>query len=368
MFFSPWYFLLLLLLPVVAWRLWSRSRDIAVPFSSTQFALDLKPTWRQRLAWVPAALTLAAVTLLIVALARPREGREQTIVDADGIAIEMVVDRSGSMQAMDFQIDGKHVDRLTAIKNVAGRFVAGDEEKKDSDGLSGRVSDLVGLVTFAGFADAITPPTLDHAFVLAQLNHQQIVSNRAEDGTAIGDAISLAVEKLNNLDRSAKNGGQKKDAVKSKVMILLTDGENNAGELDPIQAAELAKKMGIKIYTIGVGTRGEAPVPVRNPFTGRQDVQWVPVNIDEETLTKIADATGGKYFRATDTESLAAIYREIDQLEKTSIEARHFVDYRELAIQASHVGGWALPPLVLLALALVAGRVILNNTVFREFA
>lgn len=368
MFFSPWYFLLLLLLPVVAWRLWSRSRDIAVPFSSTQFALDLKPTWRQWLAWVPAALTLGAVTLAIVALARPREGREQTIVDADGIAIEMVVDRSGSMQAMDFQIDGQHVDRLTAIKNVAGRFIAGDEEKKGGDQLSGRASDLVGLVTFAGFADAITPPTLDHAFVLAQLNQQQIVSNRAEDGTAIGDAISLAVEKLNNLDRSAKNGGQKKDAVKSKVMILLTDGENNAGELEPIQAAELAKKMGIKIYTIGVGTRGEAPMPVRNPFTGQLDMQWVPVSIDEETMTKIADATGGKYFRATDTESLAAIYKEIDQLEKTSIEARHFVDYRELAIQASHVGGWTLPPLVLLALGLLAGRVILSNTVFREFA
>lgn len=374
MFFSPWYFLLLLALPVVAWRLWSRSRDVAVPFSSTQFVLDLKPTLRQRLAWLPAALTLAAVALMIVALARPREGREQTIVDADGIAIEMVVDRSGSMQAMDFQIDGKHVDRLTAIKNVAGRFIAGDEtenkstDKKSDEPLSGRVSDLVGLVTFAGFADAITPPTLDHAFVLAQLNHQQIVSRRDEDGTAIGDAISLAVEKLNNLDRSAKNGGQKKDAVKSKVLILLTDGENNAGEVDPVQAAELAKKMGIKIYTIGVGTRGSAPMPVRNPFTGQQDVQWVEVSIDEDTLTKIADTTGGKYFRATDTESLAAIYQEIDQLEKTSIEARHFVDYRELAISATHVGSWAVPPLVILALGLVVARVVLTNTVFREFA
>ena len=136
MFFSPWYFLLLLALPVVAWRLWSRSRDIAVPFSSTQFVLDLKPTWRQRLAWLPAALTLAAVALMIVALARPREGREQTIVDADGIAIEMVVDRSGSMQAMDFKINGQHVDRLTAIKNVAGRFIAGDaaEDYRVADG------------------------------------------------------------------------------------------------------------------------------------------------------------------------------------------------------------------------------------------
>jgi Ca-activated chloride channel family protein len=362
MFFSPGFFLLFLLVPLVAWRLWSRSRDVAVPFSSTQFALDLPPTWRQRLAWVPPALTLAAFAVAIVALARPREGREQTIVDADGIAIEMVVDRSGSMQAMDFQIDGRHVDRLTAIKNVAARFVLGDEKQQAKDGLTGRVSDLVGLVTFAGFADAISPPTLDHAFVMAQLNHQEIVSRRDEDGTAIGDAISLAVEKLNTLD------GHKKEKIKSKVLILLTDGENNAGQVDPVQAAELAKKMGVKIYTIGVGTRGTAPMPVRNPFTGQQDVQWVEVSIDEDTLTKIADTTGGKYFRATDTESLAAIYRAIDQLEKTSVEARHFVDYRELAIQASHVGGWSVPPLVLIALVLLAARVIVSHTVFREFA
>ena len=364
MFFSPWYFLLFLLLPLLAWRLWSRSRDVAVPFSSTQFALDMRPTWRQRLAWVPAALTLAAVTLAIVALARPREGREQTIVDADGIAIEMVVDRSGSMQALDFQIEGQHVDRLTAIKNVAGRFISGDDSKHKDEGLAGRVSDLVGLVTFAGYADAITPPTLDHAFVLAQLNNQEIVSRRDEDGTAIGDAISLAVEKLNTLDDHKAD----KQKVKSKVLILLTDGENNAGEVDPIQAAELAQKMGVKIYTIGVGTRGSAPIPVRNPFTGQQDVQWMEVNIDEDALTKIAQTTGGKYFRATDTESLAAIYHEIDQLEKTSIEARHFVDYRELAIQSSFLGGWSVPPLVLVVLVLLGGRVLLSNTVFREFA
>ncbi len=362
MFFSPWYLLLLLLTPLLAWRLWSRSRDTAIPFSGTEFALDLKPTWRQRLAWLPAALTLAAVVATIGAVARPRVGREQTVVDADGIAIEMVVDRSGSMQAMDFQIDGKHVDRLTAIKNVAERFIAGDDKDLSANGLGGRASDLVGLVTFAGFADAITPPTLDHAFVLAQLNHQQIVSRRDEDGTAIGDAISLAVEKLNRLD--ARGDGK----TSSKVLILLTDGENNAGVVDPIQAAELAQKMGVKIYTIGVGTRGSAPIPVRDPFTGRQEVQWVEVNFDEAALAKIAEATGGKYFRATDTESLASIYREIDRLEKTSFEARHYVDYRELAIQPSQVGAWALPPLVLIALGLLAARVVLSNTLFREFA
>src|SRR4051812_19321334 len=361
MFFSPWYFVLLLLLPVIGWRLWSSSRISSVPFSSTLFAMGLRRTWRQRLAWVPAALTLGAVAVTIVALARPREGREQTVVDSEGIAIEMVVDLSGSMRAMDFQIEGKHVDRLTAIKNVARRFIQGDESTTKKDKLAGRTTDLVGLITFARFADAILPPTLDHAFVMDQLNHQQIVTRRSDDGTAIGDAISLAVEKLNRLD------SKKQDKVKSKVMILLTDGENNAGDFDPVQAAELAKTMGIKIYTIGVGTRGSAPVPVQNPYTGRQEIQWMDVDIDEGTLQKIASATGGKYFRATDTETLDSIYREIDRLEKTKIESRHFVDYRELAIQSTNVNGWKLPPLVLIALGMLSVRVILTNTLFREF-
>src|SRR5262245_9081798 len=337
MFFSPWYLLLLLIVPVIGWRLWSSSRTIAVPFSSTHFAMGLHRTWRQRLAWVPAVLTLAAIVLTVVALARPREGREQTVVDSEGIAIEMVVDLSGSMRAMDFQIGGKHVDRLTAIKNVAGRFIKGDDEsEKKKDKLTGRTSDLVGLMSFARFADAVLPPTLDHAFVMDQLNHQQIVIRRQDDGTAIGDAISLGVEKLNRLDN------KKQDKVKSKIMILLTDGENNAGDFDPVQAADLAKTMGIKIYTIGVGTRGAAPVPVSNPFTGRQEIQWMDVDIDEGTLQKIASATGGKYFRATDTETLDAIYREIDRLEKTKVESRHFVDYRELAVQSTNVNGWKM--------------------------
>src|SRR6476619_3427215 len=147
MFYSPWYFLLLLLLPAIGWRLWSSSRISSVPFSSTLFAMGLRRTWRQRLAWLPAALTICAIAVAIVALARPREGREQTVVDSEGIAIEMVLDLSGSMRAMDFQIDGKHVDRLTAIKNVAGRFVQGDEaskKDKEKDKLAGRTTDLVG--------------------------------------------------------------------------------------------------------------------------------------------------------------------------------------------------------------------------------
>ncbi|MEZ6081432.1 MAG: VWA domain-containing protein [Pirellulaceae bacterium] len=177
----------------------------------------------------------------------------------------------------------------------------------------------------------------------------------------MGDAISLAVEKLNALD------ARQKEKVKSKVIILLTDGENNAGVLEPIQAAELAETMGIKIYTIGVGTKGEAPVPVTDVF-GRSTVQMMPVNIDEATLEKVASITGGKYFRATDTDSLKAIYGEIDKLEKTSVEAQYFVDYRELAVQSTTAGWYSIPPLLLIAFVLLAARLVLQQTWLRELA
>ena len=354
MFFSPWYFLLLLLLPLVAWRLFARRRNSAVRFSSVDLVRQLVPTFRQRMAWLPGALTIGAVAALIVGLAQPREGREQTVTDTEGIAIELVVDRSGSMQAMDFQVEGEHVDRLEAIKNVVGKFVMGGDQ------LKGRFSDLVGLISFAGYADGETPPTLDHAFLVSQLNQTQIVASRSEDGTAIGDAISLAVEKLNALD------DRQKEKVKSKIVILLTDGENNAGQLEPIQAAELAETMGIKIYTIGVGTKGQAPMPVQDPFSGRTVMQWVPVSIDEETLTKVAEITHGKYFRATDTDSLEQIYSEIDQLEKTKVEAQHFVDYRELAIQPYTMAGVSIPPILLIAFVLLAARLLLEQTWLRE--
>jgi Ca-activated chloride channel family protein len=361
MFHDPWALSLLLLVPIVLWQQWSARRKSAVRFTQTDIVADIPRTIRQRLIWVPPCLTLLALSLIVVALARPRQGRQQTIIESEGIAIQMVVDRSGSMQALDFKIDDNPVDRLTAIKHVAGGFVLGGEVAGQADTLSGRVSDLVGLIAFAGYADALTPATLDHAYLVSQLNQLEIVDARSEDGTAIGDAISLAIEKLTTLDE------RRAEPLKSKVVILLTDGENNAGEIDPIAAAELAKKMDIRIYTIGVGTRGQAPVPVFNPLTRRQSLQWMNVNIDEATLRKIANTTGGKYFRATDTESLQQIYAEIDQLEKTKVEAQHYVDYRELAIQPLRWGAWTWPSLTLCALLLVAARMLLNHLFFREF-
>jgi len=350
---SSWFLLLLLLVPLVVWRMLAARKQSAIPFSSTEWIHDLKPSWKQRLWWIPSTLRVGAIVLLIVSLARPQEGRKQTVVDSEGIAIEMVVDRSGSMQAMDFKVDGEAVDRLTAVKDVAGKFIGG------GDGLEGRGNDLLCLISFAGYADSLGPPTLDHLYVIGRLDDIQIVDRRREDGTAIGDAIGLAVEKLNTLDHDA---GRK---MKSKIVILLTDGENNAGEVDPVQAAELAETMGIKIYTIGVGTKGRAPVPVIDPW-GRRTMQWMNVNIDENTLKKIAAATGGKYFRATDTTSLENIYKEIDQLEKSRIEERHYVDYRELAIEPVPMGMLILPPLVLAALLLLAAQLILANSLFRQ--
>lgn len=356
MFQSPWFLLLLLLLPIIGWRLFRRKRSDSIRFTGVSIARRIHPTIRQRVLWLPKLLTLLTILFLILGLARPREGREKTIIDSEGIAIELVVDRSGSMRALDFQIDGEDVDRLTAIKNVAGKFILGQ------DGLDGRYSDLVGLITFAGYADGITPSTLDHSFLINNLKQTEIVESRSEDGTAIGDAIALAVEKLNSLDE------RQKEKVKSKVIILLTDGENTAGELEPQAAADVAQTMGIKIYTIGIGTKGRAPFPIPDAFTGRRIIRMVPVNIDEETLKDVAETTGGKYFRATDTDSLESIYAEIDELEKTKVESQNFVNYRELAVQ-SFRGSWlSCPPILLIAFSCLIGRVILENTWLRTTA
>lgn len=352
--YSPWWLLLLLLLPLIGWRLFSSPQVAAVRFTGVSLAKRMQPTWRQRLLWLPKVLMMLTMLLLILGMSRPREGREQTIIESEGIAIELVVDRSSSMQGMDFKIDGEHVNRLTAIKNVVDKFVIGE------DTLEGRYSDLVGLTTFAGFADSLTPPTLDHEFLISTMRRIQIANVQSEDGTAIGDAIALAVEKLNALDE------REQEKVESKIIILLTDGENTAGDMKPLAAAELAQAMGVKIYTIGVGTQGNAPFPVEDPFTRKRVIRWMPVSIDEATLQEVANVTGGEYFRATDTDSLTEIYQVIDTLEKTEVDAKSFANYRELAVQSYRVGWFRFPPILLVAFGLLLTRVILQNTWLRE--
>lgn len=351
---SIWFLSLLVVLPFLAWRMFTK-RPAAINFSSTQVAKQLAPTWRIRLRWLLPLLRLVALALLIVALARPQFGSTQTTVDSEGIAIQMVVDRSLSMLAKDFKLDGQPVDRLTALKKVAGDFIQG------GDGLAGRSNDLIGLITFAGYADATCPLTLDHAYIVGKLKEAEIVLDEREGGTAIGDGLALATERLKALDESRKS--EKQATVKSKIIVLLTDGENNRGELEPLAAAKLAEALGIRVYTVGVGTRGFAPVPQK--IGNRLAWGMEEVHIDEETLTKIADSTGGKYFRATDTDSLEKIYEAIDQLEKSRVEEKHFTDYRELAIQSMHEGGMRFPPLLLLSFSLLASECLLGACVFR---
>lgn len=366
LFLHPWFLILLPIVLGLAWWSSSKRRTEAIRFSSAAGQWSVRRTIRQRLGWLPTACSIVSLILMIVCLARPRDGKDKTVVDSEGIAIEIVVDRSSSMRALDFQIDNERVDRLAAIKNVASQFILGEEsgtwqsDELDTDELGGRSNDRIGLISFAGFADAVSPPTLDHRFLVTQLNRTQIANRRQEDGTAIGDAISLAVASLNSLRSKSK------EEIKSKVVILLTDGENTAGDIEPIDAAELAKSLGVKIYTIGVGTKGQAPVPVQRTRDGRVLVDMVDVNIDEETLTKIANLTGGRYFRATDTNSLEEIYAEINKLERTEFQVNQYIDYRELAVQPFRYGGIEWPPLLFMALLVLFARLLLTQTVFRR--
>jgi Ca-activated chloride channel family protein len=247
----------------------------------------------------------------------------------------MVVDISSSMAALDLQLDGRPSDRLQVVKRSFRTFVEGN------DTLSGRGHDLIGMVTFARYADALCPLTLDHRTLLDLLEQVRIVTQQEEDGTAIGEAIALGVDRLRT------------STAQSRVMILLTDGTNNAGETTPLQAAEIAKAFGIKIYTIGTGTRGMALVPMRGR-DGQTVMQRTLVSIDEDTLTRIAETTGGRYFRATDGQALQAIYGEINRLEKTTTVAEHFQQYAE------RFAFVLLPGLGLLVL-----EVVLNSTRFR---
>lgn len=350
------------LVPLIWWR-WLRSgRHAAIRFSTVSNLRRGGMTWAVRARHIIPVLRTLAVVLLIVCLARPQKGDEETRIVSEGIAIQLLVDRSSSMLAEDFQLDGKRANRLEVVKSVATEFVLGDEK----EGLGGRPDDLVGMIAFAGFADSICPLTLDHAYLASTLSEVQIVdpNNREEDGTAIGDAIALGVLRMQDLQK--RRDALEANRVKSKVLVLLTDGQQTRGDLSPEQGAELAKAEGIKVYTIGVGTRGMAPMPVMDPFTGRVVLSPQPVNIDEAALKKVADVSGGEYFRATDTESLKRIYARIDELEKTQTEEKRYLQHAEMATQSVRINGIWYPPLLLVVLALLAAEILLVNTRFRK--
>jgi len=341
-----WLLLLapLLLLGVLAIRRQGRQ---AILYSDVGVLETLPVTMALRMKRLLPWARLLGMALLIVALARPQHGREEFRVRAEGVAIQMCIDRSGSMQAEDFQVDDRRVNRLEAVKHVFRDFVAGKGT------LPGRPDDLIGLVSFGGFAEAKCPLTLDHGALLEVLktveipqpirdSRDRIINQRLlqeERATAIGDALALGVDRL----REVK--------AKSKVIILLSDGESNAGVVDPAEAAEAAKTMGIKVYTIGVGTTGRAPIPALDPF-GREVLVSQMVRLDEETLKMLAETTGGRYFNAQNTRALEEVYGEIDRLEKTVSEGRLYTEYNEL-YQYMMFPGLAL---VLLEIALVCTR------------
>jgi Ca-activated chloride channel family protein len=286
-----------------------------------------------------------------VAIARPQAGLSQFRISTEGIAIVMCLDRSGSMEALDFKLNGERINRLAVVKQVFRDFVSGDGK------LQGRPDDLIGLVTFGGFAEGRAPLTFDHGALLEVLDSVQIpqpVYNASgnvinerylqeERATAIGDAVTLAVDRLRT------------STAKSKVIILLSDGENTAGIIDPVAAAETAKTFGVKVYSIGIGTTGRVPFPVTDQFGRRAFVSQM-VRLDETTLRMLADATGGRYFSAQDTEALQGVYAAIDQLEKSVSEGSVYSEYREL------FHWWLLP-----GLALIVAEIVLRNTRFRAW-
>jgi Ca-activated chloride channel family protein len=291
-----------------------------ITFSSLSILPSRHQSWRVRLAWLPDALVALGIVAFAIALAGPRLANKKSKVRREGIAIMMVVDTSSSMRALDLSEGDEELTRLDAVKKVFREFVNGN------DTLAGRTDDAVGIISFARFADTRCPLTLDHDNVSAVANTVELVEDLNEDGTAIGDGLGLAVERL----RESK--------AKSRVAILLTDGVNNAGEETPMGAAELAKTVGVTVYTIGAGTNKRF-APVREEiYPGRTVLRQTMVEIDEETLKRIAERTGGRYFRATDHSALEHIYAEIDRLTRTELLEERYREFREFFPHAIGLG------------------------------
>jgi len=328
-FAHPYYLLLLLLLPLLAWLRGTRGKPPAFVYSSVQLLRPILNVTRSRAGAFLAALRWLTLGLFIVALAQPRITRSETRIKASGVDIVVALDMSGSMLSEDFELRGQRVNRFDMAREVLRGFIGK------------RPSDRIGLVAFASQAYIATPPTLDHDFLLQNLGRLQIGAID-ESRTAIGSALSTAINRLRELKS------------KSKIVILMTDGQNNAGQLAPLTVAEAAQALKVKVYTIGVGMRGMAPMPM---FYRGQKVGYrqEPVDIDEDTLKKIAQMTDGKYYRADNAKNFQAIYAEIDKLEKTEAEVKKFAHHQELF-------AWMISPgLMLLLLEMLA-----RHTVWRR--
>ncbi|MBR5663673.1 MAG: VWA domain-containing protein [Bacteroidales bacterium] len=323
--FASSYFLYgLIIIPLlIVWYIFlGRKHQAYVKFSDTGFFKGMPKSWRIYARHILFVIDICALALLIIALARPQSSSKNQKINVEGIDIVLTIDLSSSMLAQDLK-----PDRLEAAKSISADFV------------KGRPEDRMGLVVFASETFTQVPLTTDHGMLLNMM--KDLKCGMLEDGTAIGDGLASSVSRLKD-----------SEAV-SKVVILLTDGDNNAGSIDPATAAEMAKLFGVRVYTIGVGTRGTAPYPVQTPFGGIQ-YQQIQVTINEPLLQQIADETGGKYYRATSNEKLEQIYEEIDQLERSKIEINEFTRIHEEFL-----------PFVLMGLALLLLGFILKNTIFK---
>ena len=329
MIFKEWWVLLVMPLVIGAVVFFKRrQRTASIRFSSVHLLASARPTIKLLLAQHMMYVRLLALILLLCALARPSIPLQETTIETEGIDIVLAIDSSGSMLAQDFTIGNKRYNRFMVVKNVVEDFI------------KARKSDRIGMVAFAGRAYTVCPLTLDYDWLIQNLERVEV--GTIEDGTAIGSAISSSLNRI------------KDTRAKSKIIILLTDGVNNAGKISPLTAAEAAKALGIKIYTIGAGSNGLVPYPAKD-FFGRTVYQKVKIDLDEEVLKGIAQITNGKYFRATDTESLRAIYKEIDSLEKITIEQKNFQEYNEL------FSVFLIAGLVLLVL-----EIVVSNTIARQ--
>jgi len=327
-FFSPEWLWLLTLLPVIAlWR-GRRGSVAAVEYSNAQLVRAVARSTRSRSgAWL-TAVSLLALAFFILGLARPQIGSTSAPIQASGIDIMLLLDVSGSMRSLDFRLDDKPASRVDVVKSVVSKFI------------QARPNDRIGLTIFAGAPYLVSPLTLDHDWLLQNLDRVKI--GAVDDGTAIGSAIAAGVNRLR--DQSAS----------SKVIVLLTDGQNNAGKVSPLIAAQAARALGIRVYTIGIGVRGDAPYPVTDAF-GNQQIVMQKVDVDEGTLQQIATTTGGQFYRATNTEALNRIYAQIDRLEKTTHILKSYEQWQEL------FNWFLIPGLLLLSLGIA-----LQQTLWRR--
>jgi len=329
-FAHPWFLLLLLLLPAAAWWRGRQGKPAAFLYSSVQLVSGVANISQSSAGRILAALRWLALGLFVVGLARPQFAESETAVKASGIDIVVAIDLSGSMRAEDFELKGQPVNRLAIAKDVLKKFV------------QNRPGDRIGVVAFGTEAFVVSPLTLDHDFLEQNISRLELGSIDGSQ-TAIGSGLATAVNRLRELKS------------KSKLVILMTDGVNNAGKVPPLTAAEAAEALKVKVYTIGVGTQGFARVPQGYDVFGRMVYGREKVDIDEETLRKVASKTGGEYFRADSTDTLRKIYERIDKLEKTEVEVKRYVHINELF-------HWLVAP----GLGLLLLEVLLGHTVWRK--